>query len=136
MISSNKKYTAAGIAVKFGDLVLLGRRSSVCENFAGYWSIPCGTIEEQETPDSAARREFFEETGILAKKELRFVGDFKIDSNKYFCLFSFEVKNLIFPSSLAKDSFEHDEWGFFKIGIKTLPNPISSELSNLIIKLK
>lgn len=136
MISFNKNYIAAGIAVKFGNLVLLGRRSLVCQNFTGYWSVPCGMIEKTETPKSAAAREFFEETGISAKKDLEFVGDFEIHPNKYFSLFSFEVKNLIFPSTSAKDAFEHDEWGFFKIEEKTLPNPISKELSNLIIKLK
>ena len=136
MISSNKKYIASGIAVKLGDLVLLGRRSSVCENLVGYWSIPCGMIEKKETPESAAKREFLEETGIFVRKNALFIGDFEITTDKYFALFSFEVNDLIFPSTSAQDAFEHDEWGFFKIGKKTLPTPMTKELIDLIIKLK
>jgi len=132
----NKKYSASGIAVKLNELVLLGRRSSVCEKFPGHWSVPCGQIEKSETPEKAARREFFEETGISAKQNLKFIGDFGITPDKHFALFSFEVKALIFPATSAKDAFEHDEWGFFRLGHSTLPNPMSDELLNLILKLK
>lgn len=136
MTSLNKEYFAAGIAVTMNKLILLGRRSVFCENLAGYWSIPSGLIEKEETPEDAARREFFEETGILARKNILFIGDFEITTDKYFALFSFEVKSLIFPSTSAQDAFEHDEWGFFKIGKKTLPTPMSDDLIDLIIKLK
>jgi len=136
MTSSNKGYHAAGIAVKLNKLVLLGRRTSICQNLAGYWSVPCGLIEKGETPENAARREFFEETGICAKKNISLIGDFEIATHKYFALFSFEVENLIFPSMSAQDAFEHDEWGFFKIEKKTLPSPMTTELIDLIVKLK
>ena len=136
MTSLNKKYFAAGIAVTMNKLVLLGRRSAACENLAGHWSVPSGLIEKEETPENAARREFFEETGILARKNILFIGDFEIATDKHFALFSFEVNNLIFPSMSAQDAFEHDEWGFFKIRKETLPTPMSDELIDLIIKLK
>ena len=68
MISSNKKYIASGIAVKLGGLVLLGRRSSVCENLAGYWSIPCGMIEKKKLPSLQLKENFLKKQDFRKKK--------------------------------------------------------------------
>ena len=136
MISSNKKYAAAGIAAKFKKLVLLGRRASICHNFSGHWSIPCGMIELNETPKQAALREFFEETGYKINRELNFVGDFEIADSKYFAIFSMELNDLIFPSTEALDAIEHDEWGFFKIQKNSLPSPMTKDIQKHILRLK
>ena len=63
---------AAGVIIKYGKTVLLCKRSNIC-NFAGYWSIPAGAIEEGEMPFVAAERELFEETKIKIKTPLSFV---------------------------------------------------------------
>jgi 8-oxo-dGTP pyrophosphatase MutT (NUDIX family) len=39
----------------------------------GYWMLPGGGIEPGETPDAAARREFFEETGMVLGGDLAMV---------------------------------------------------------------
>lgn len=44
--------------------ILLIRRGSNCNDFAGTWATPGGRLEENETEEEAALREFFEETGI------------------------------------------------------------------------
>lgn len=138
MISSTKKYTAAGLLVHTENLVLLGRRSSKCLSLSGYWSVPCGIIDPGESPEEAARREFFEETDVEAKKQILFLSDFLIDKKQkdYFALFSMKIPDLIFPSSLAQDALEHDEWGFFKISKNSLPQPITKEIKECILKLK
>lgn len=136
MISSTKEYIAAGIVAQFGDLVLLGRRSRNCHSFSGHWSMPCGMIDSGEHPEYAARREFFEETGVRANKEIKFLDDFEVKDDKYFALYSMQIEDLIFPSNDAIDAIEHDEWGFFKIEKNSLPLPMTKETRNAILKLK
>lgn len=136
MISLTKDYIAAGIVVHIRDLALLGRRSKNCYNLAGHWSMPCGMIDPGENPEQAARREFFEETGVRALGEVKFLDDFIVKEDKYFALFSMEVNDLIFPSNDAIDAIEHDEWGFFKIDKNSLPTPMTKETRNSILKLK
>jgi 8-oxo-dGTP pyrophosphatase MutT (NUDIX family) len=136
MIFSTKEYIAAGIVAQFGDLVLLGRRSKNCYNLAGHWSMPCGMIDPGESPEYAARREFFEETGVRANKEIKFLDDFEVKEDKYFALYSMQIDDLIFPSNDAIDAIEHDEWGFYKIAKNSLPLPMTKETRNAILKLK
>jgi 8-oxo-dGTP pyrophosphatase MutT (NUDIX family) len=136
MISSTKEYIAAGIVAHLGNLVMLGRRSSNCTNLAGNWSMPCGMIDPGEDPETAAKREFFEETGVRAHKEIKFLDDFEVKDGKYFALYSMQIDDLIFPSNDAIDAIEHDEWGFFKISKNSLPLPMTKETRNAILKLK
>lgn len=44
------------------QLLLLQRAQGKLEG--GKWSVPAGKLEENETPENAAKRELFEETGI------------------------------------------------------------------------
>ena len=53
--------SAAGVIVRYGETVLLCKRSNIC-NFAGYWSIPAGAVEEGEAPFKAAERELLEDS--------------------------------------------------------------------------
>lgn len=136
MISLTKDYIVAGIVAHMKGLALLGRRSKNCHNLSGHWSMPCGMIDPGEMPEQAARREFFEETGVRALGEVKFLDDFIVKEDKYFALFSMEVNDLIFPSNDAIDAIEHDEWGFFKIDKISLPTPMTKETRNSILKLK
>lgn len=136
MTSLIKKYTAAGLVVRLGNLVLLGRRSSKSTSLAGNWSMPCGMIEDGESPKTAAIREFFEETGINLSSQVDFLDEFKMSDNNFFALYSTEIKDLIFPKSEAIDAIEHDEWGFFKIAKNSLPSPMTKETRDAILKLK
>ena len=40
--------------------------------FAGYWALPGGFVDEQESPDDAANRELQEETGVFSVKMTQF----------------------------------------------------------------
>lgn len=44
--------------------VLLGKRGSGLPNFQGYWNLPCGYLDWDETLYEAALREVWEETGL------------------------------------------------------------------------
>ena len=45
--------------------LLLTRRASALRAHAGQWAMPGGRIDEGETPEQAARRELFEEVGLV-----------------------------------------------------------------------
>jgi 8-oxo-dGTP diphosphatase len=54
--------------------VLLVKRAE--EPFAGIWALPGGFVEEGESPESAARRELLEETGLDPSGDLQPVGTY------------------------------------------------------------
>jgi 8-oxo-dGTP diphosphatase len=58
---------AVGVAVvvRRGEDILWGRRASGL--YVGHWCIPCGYVEWGEEVQSAARREFQEETGLIVE---------------------------------------------------------------------
>jgi len=93
-------------------------------------------IDPGENPETAAKREFFEETGVRVNKGINFLDEFEVKQDKYFALYSMQIDDLIFPSSDAIDAIEHDEWGFYKIAKNSLPLPMTKETRNAILKLK
>lgn len=67
------------VTKKDGDAyVLANKRGQGCEFHKGLWNVPGGFIDFDETAVEAARREFYEETGILLSDDLHFV---EIDSD-------------------------------------------------------
>jgi 8-oxo-dGTP diphosphatase len=136
MTSSTDKYDAAGLLAKLDNLVLLGKRSKICANLSGFWSLPCGAVEKGEIPLEACKREFAEETGIIIKNEIHYLNSFKMKNGGTFYAYFTNIRTLIFPSNEAKDSDEHEEWGFFKIEENCLPFPMTKETRETILKLK
>lgn len=63
-----------------------GKYVLVCENTGsidGKYDLPKGLIEKGETPQEAAVRELFEETGIkINKEDLNYIGTFKYNLSK------------------------------------------------------
>lgn len=56
----------------------------------GAWSIPKGMIEDDETPEEAARREFEEELGAAAEGELQPLGRLRQKGGKWVDAFALE----------------------------------------------
>lgn len=56
----------AVILLNADGMILLGRRAAH-SSYPGRWCIPCGYVEYDEDVRAAARREFFEETGLEVK---------------------------------------------------------------------
>jgi predicted NUDIX family NTP pyrophosphohydrolase len=54
----------------------------------GAWSIPKGEIDPQEDPQAAARREFFEETGVALDGHMTTLGAFRQPSGKIVLAFA------------------------------------------------
>lgn len=68
---------AVGVAILRGNMLLLSRRAGPPK--AGQWDLVGGFLEAEETPDQAALREVFEETGcrlVEARVEGVAAGDY------------------------------------------------------------
>ena len=132
------KRDAAGLLITIDKkIILLGRRSKICANLSGMWSMPCGIVEKKEEPKDAARREFFEETGIPFKGDIEKLTTFPcFNSEGDFHVFWADTDSLLFPSPKAIDAIEHDEWGYFRIQKQHLPSPMTKETENAILMLK
>lgn len=114
-----KRYT--GVLVKVGDEVLMCKRNSK-GSLPGVWSIPAGSIEDNETPLAGAKREFFEETDKKIEGKLKligFVNRHSRDGSKYrglMYVFLYETDERIIPNlETAKDGEEHTECGYFTL---------------------
>jgi 8-oxo-dGTP pyrophosphatase MutT (NUDIX family) len=115
-----KRYT--GVIVKYKDKILLCKRNNQ-GSFPGMWSIPGGKLEEGETTQEGAKREFFEETAVgIEDQELTFVGMIprhtrdgkKIKGLMYVYLLN--VDKPIYPDlENAIDGEEHTECGYFSL---------------------
>lgn len=115
-----KRYS--GVMVKFNNKVLLCKRNNQ-GSFPGMWSIPGGKMEEGESSQESAKREFFEETNVdINDKELTFIGLLprhtrdgkKIKGLMYIYLLN--VDEPIEPDfENAKDGEEHTDWGYFEL---------------------
>lgn len=116
----SKRY--AGVMVKWNDKILMCKRNSE-GSFPGMWSIPGGKMEEGESSQQSARREFFEETAVnIDNKDLKFIGLLprhtrdgkKVKGLMY--VYQLDVDSPIEPDfAAAKDGEEHTEWDYFTI---------------------
>jgi 8-oxo-dGTP pyrophosphatase MutT (NUDIX family) len=125
----------AGVVIKYRSSVLLGKRANNGCAYPGHWSIPAGMVEGDEPYDACAERELFEETGILIDHPLSYLCEFK-DGREVFYVYLYETDEMLLPDSDAKDAYEHTEWGYFSIDGNTLPEPISKEIKESILKIK
>jgi len=117
---NTKRYV--GVVVKCRDKVLLCKRNSQ-GSFPGMWSIPAGKLEENETTQEGAKREFFEETAIdIDSVDLKFVGlvprhtrdGKKVKGLMY--VYLYEVDKEVMPDlENAIDGEEHTECGYFSL---------------------
>jgi len=119
-----KRYV--GVMVKCKDKILLCKRNNQ-GSFPGMWSIPGGKLEDNETTQEGAKREFLEETAVdISDMDLQFIGLIprhtrdgkKVKGLMYVYLLT--VENEIEPDlEKAIDGNEHTEWDYFPLsGIK------------------
>ena len=73
----------------------------------GAWSIPKGEYDEPETPEAAARREFFEETGLRLGAELQPLGEVRQSGSKR--VVAFAAEGDCDPDRLSSNEFRI-EW--------------------------
>lgn len=132
-LSKIKKPAAAGILVlnKNGEF-LLTKRTRKAKYLPGYWSVPSGesNVNELESLEDCARREFFEETThkISSEKPLVCIDRYYADERMYF-LFLHRVEGRFF----VKIDWEHEEVNWFTR--ENLPEPIAPQILDAISRV-
>ena len=114
--------TYVGVMVKCGNRILLCKRNNQ-GSFPGMWSIPGGKLEDNESTQEGAKREFFEETAVdIDNQNLEFVGLIprhtrdgkKVKGLMYVYLLNTD-KEIEPDLASAIDGEEHTDWKYFKI---------------------
>jgi 8-oxo-dGTP diphosphatase len=118
-----------GIIIRKNSETLLIRRRNV--HGEGTWSTPGGYLEFGESPELAAAREAFEETGVKVKN-IRFVcvtNDYFEDRDKHFITLWFESDYESGEALVkAEDELSEVEWFNFN----SLPDPLFLSFENMI----
>ena len=129
-LSQVTKPGAAGILVMTADgEFLLTKRTSKAQFLGGYWSVPSGEsdVNNFESLEDCARREFFEETTYQIPSDDKLIGiDRYYADNRIYFLFLYKVKIRFF----VKIDWEHEDLGWFTKD--NLPEPIAPRILDTI----
>lgn len=127
------KPAAAGILSMTTDgKFLLAKRTSRAHYLPGTWSVPSGeaNVNEMESMESCARREFEEETTHKIPNEARLpLIDKWFTDNRLYFLFLYVVPKKFF----VKIDWEHEDVNWFTKN--DLPQPISSQIFDAIQRI-
>ncbi len=120
------------IAVSDGKILLQKRADN------GLWGYPGGYLELGETPEESARREFLEETGLLAH-EIELYGVFAGEKRHYFYPNGHEVyvTDVVFTCyDFSESGYSHDdevlEVQWFPINL--LPDNLAPNIKDILEK--
>jgi len=132
-LSKIMKPGAAGLLVmtKAGEF-LLTKRTSRAHYLPGHWSVPSGesNVNEFESLEDCARREFFEETTHQISKEAKLfcIDRYYADQRMYF-LFLHKVEKKFF----VKIDWEHEDFNWFTKD--KLPEPLAPQIMDAISRI-
>jgi len=128
---------ASGVAVFFGNTVLLAKRSKNCyitgepAPFGGYWSIFAGALEKGEKHQECAVREALEEASIkIDSKKLKYINTI---TNKKIKLriYGVELEEILYP----KLNPEHTAYGWFNVdALDSFSEKIDPKVVKSVIK--
>jgi 8-oxo-dGTP pyrophosphatase MutT (NUDIX family) len=132
-LSQIVKPAAAGVLTMTQDgKFLLAKRTSKAHYLPGHWSVPSGesNVNEYESMETCARREFYEETThkIPNEANLFLIDRWLTDSRMYY-LFLYTVSKRFF----VKIDWEHEDVNWF--GKDSLPSPISPQIFDAIQRI-
>lgn len=132
-LSSIKKPASAGVLVMTKDgKFLLTKRTSKAKYLGGHWSVPSGesNVNELESLEDCARREFFEETTYRIPNEAKlFCVDRYFADERMYYLFFYKVERKFF----VKIDWEHEDVNWFTK--ENLPEPMSPQILDAISRI-
>lgn len=124
----------AGVIVRSNNKCLLCKRAGYHKFLPNVWSFPSGHVEKSEEDIEAAKREFNEETGLVAKN-LKFASKMTSDNNGDIAIYYMDIPFELLPDlKSAKDGHEHSECRYFSK--EDLPNTTPQLKKILEILLK
>ena len=125
------KRPAVGVAVVVikNDRVLLGLRKS--SHGSGLWSFPGGHLEFGESVEECAKREVFEETGLLVTNVRYgpFTNDFFRDEQKHYVTL-FTLADYSGGVEEVREPEKNDCWSWYRWD--ELPQPLFLPIRNLL----
>lgn len=132
-LSNLKKPAAAGVlSMTVDGKFLLTKRTSKAHYLPGTWSVPSGesNVNESESMEDCARREFEEETThrIPSEAKLLLIDKWFTDKRMYF-LFLYKVPKKFY----VKIDWEHEDVNWFTKD--NLPQPISPQILDAIRRI-
>jgi len=132
-LSQIHKPGAAGVlAMTTNGEFLLAKRTTKAHYLGGHWSVPSGEVDVNnlESMEDCARREFFEETThqIPSDAKLVCIDRYFTDDRMYF-LFLYTVKKRFF----VKIDWEHEDVNWFTKD--NLPEPMAPQILDAIQRL-
>lgn len=132
-LSKIRKPAAAGVLVLNSEgEFLLTQRTDKAHYLPGHWSVPSGesNVNELESLESCARREFMEETTyeIPTNSRLICIDRYYADERLYF-LFLHKTKSRFF----VKIDWEHKNVGWFTK--ENLPSPMAPQIIDAISRI-
>lgn len=108
------KKIVVGVAVVFNNKILILRRKA--DDFlGGYWEIPGGKLEKNETLEEAANRELTEETGLKATSTKITVGGFEYQTKNGTAEQINLLANVDKASINSIELLEHDKFAWVAI---------------------
>ena len=132
-LSAIKKPAASGVLVMTEDgQFLLTKRTSKAHYLAGHWSVPSGesNVNQLESLEDCARREFFEETTHEIPKYAKLICiDRYYSDERLYYLFFYRVKRKFF----VKIDWEHDDVNWFTKD--KLPEPMAPQILDAISRI-
>lgn len=99
--------------------ILANERGSGTPDYHGYWNLPCGYLDYNETAEEAAMREVYEETGIRCQNIKNVGHSTSPNENRQNVCFFFVsfLEGSVDDYPFSKDNMEKDEVG----GIRWVP---------------